>query len=60
MPVTLTDGPGVVTVDKQAEASSDDCYTFRDTIGLTRNCLFVDECTNPMHTYMRVTDVNIP
>jgi hypothetical protein len=61
VPVTLTVEPGgVITVDKQVEASSDDCYTFGDTIRLTRNCLFIDECTNPMHAYMRFTDVNVP
>jgi hypothetical protein len=61
VPVTLSVKPGgVITVDRQVEASSDDCYTFQDTIRLTRNCLFIDECTNPMHTYMRFTDVNIP
>jgi hypothetical protein len=61
VPVTLTVNPGgVITVDRQVDASSDDCYTFGDIIRLTRNCLFVDECTNPMHAYMRFTDVNVP
>jgi len=61
VPVTLTVEPGgVVTVDKQVGASSDDCYTFQDTIRLTRNCLFIDECTRPMHAYMRFTNVNVP
>jgi hypothetical protein len=61
-PVTLAVKPsgGVVTVDRQVEASSDDCYTFRDTIRLTRNCLFIDECSNYMHAYLRFTDVNMP
>jgi hypothetical protein len=61
VPVTLTVEPGgVITVDRQVEASSDDCYTFQDTMRLTRNCLFVDECTNPMHAYIMFTDVNVP
>jgi len=60
VPVTLTVEPGVVTVDKQVKTSSDDCYTFRTTIRLTRNCLFVDECSNPMHTCLRFTNVNVP
>jgi len=61
VPVKLTVEPGgVVTVDRQVEASSDDCYTFQDTIRLTRNCLFVDECSNYIHAYMRFTDVNVP
>ena len=61
VPVTLTTEPrGVVTVDKQVEASSDDCYTFTTRMRLTRNWLFIDECSNYMHTYLRFTDVNIP
>jgi len=60
VPVTLNVEPGIVTVDKQVKTSSDDCYTFRTTIRLTRNCLFIDECSNPMHAYMRFTDVNVP
>jgi hypothetical protein len=60
MPVTLIAEPGVVTVDRQVQASSDDCYTFRDIIRLTRNCLFIDECSNYMQTYLRFTDVNVP
>ena len=61
MHVTLTVKPGgVVTVDKQVQASSDDCYTFTTRMRLTRNWLFIDECSNYMHTYLRFTDVNIP
>ena len=61
VPVRLTVGPGgVITVDRQVEASSDDCYTFRTTMRLTRDYLFIDECSNPMHAYMRFIDVNVP
>jgi len=61
MPVTLTVKPGgVITVDKQVEASSDDCYTFQTTMRLTRYCLFIVECSNPMNAYMRFTDVDVP
>jgi hypothetical protein len=61
VPVTLSVKPGgVITVDRQVEASSDDCFTFTTAIRLTGTCLFIDECSNYMHTYLRFTDVNIP
>jgi hypothetical protein len=61
VPVTLAIKPGgIITVDKQVGASSDDCFTFTTAIRLASTCLFIDECSNYMHTYLRFTDVNIP
>jgi hypothetical protein len=61
VPVTLAIKPGgIITVDKQVEASSDDCFTYRTNMLLSYKCLFIDECSNYMHTYLRFTDVNIP
>jgi hypothetical protein len=61
VPGKLTVEPGgVVTVDRQVEASSDDCYTFGTTMRLTRDCLFIDNGGYYMHTYLRFTDVNVP
>jgi hypothetical protein len=61
VPVTLSVEPrGVITVDRQVEASSNDCFTYRTNMLLTYTCLFIDECSNPMHAYLRFTDVNVP